>query len=117
MIPFLFSSGLTAISTYFLTKELWSPGAGLFAACFIAIVPGYISRSVAGSYDNEGIAIFALQFTYYLWVSLLKVCPLSLFFLGLTFFGFIALFSNMSEFFLLVRAQHSALNKHNQTMR
>lgn len=32
------------------------------------IAPGYISRSVAGSYDNEGIAIFALQFTYFLWV-------------------------------------------------
>lgn len=31
-------------------------------------MPGYISRSVAGSYDNEGIAIFALMFTYYLWV-------------------------------------------------
>ena len=30
-------SGLTAISTYFLTKELWNEGAGLFAACFIAI--------------------------------------------------------------------------------
>lgn len=65
-------SGLTAISTYLLTKELWSGGAGLLAACFIAIVPGYISRSVAGSYDNEGIAIFALQFTYYLWVKSVK---------------------------------------------
>jgi len=65
-------SGLTAISTYFLTKELWSQGAGLFAACFIAIVPGYISRSVAGSYDNEGIAIFALMFTYYLWIKAIK---------------------------------------------
>ncbi|XP_063231539.1 dolichyl-diphosphooligosaccharide--protein glycosyltransferase subunit STT3B [Bacillus rossius redtenbacheri] len=65
-------SGLTAIATYLLTKELWSAGAGLFAACFIAIVPGYISRSVAGSYDNEGIAIFALQFTYYLWVKSVK---------------------------------------------
>ena len=54
-------SGLTAIATYFLTKEIWSPGAVLFAACFIAISPGYTSRSVAGSYDNEGIAIFALQ--------------------------------------------------------
>ena len=32
--------------------------------------PGYISRSVAGSYDNEGIAIFALQFTYFLWVRI-----------------------------------------------
>jgi dolichyl-diphosphooligosaccharide---protein glycosyltransferase len=61
-------SGLTAIATFLLTKELWNTGAGLFAACFIAIVPGYISRSVAGSYDNEGIAIFALIFVYYLWV-------------------------------------------------
>src|SRR4051812_49217839 len=41
-------SGLTAIATFLLTKELWNTGAGLFAACFIAIVPGYISRSVAG---------------------------------------------------------------------
>merc|ERR1719225_1557884 len=65
-------SGLTAISTYFLTKELWSQGAGLFAACFIAIAPGYISRSVAGSYDNEGIAIFALMFTYFLWIKSVK---------------------------------------------
>ena len=65
-------SGLTAIATYFLTKELWSQGAGLFAAGFIAIVPGYISRSVAGSYDNEGIAIFALMFTYYLWIKSVK---------------------------------------------
>jgi len=65
-------SGLTAIATYFLTKELWSRGAGLFAAGFIAIVPGYISRSVAGSYDNEGIAIFALMFTYYLWIKSVK---------------------------------------------
>lgn len=65
-------SGLTSISTFLLTRELWSPGAGLFAACFIAIVPGYISRSVAGSYDNEGIAIFALQFTYFLWIKSIK---------------------------------------------
>ena len=67
-----FYSVLTALATYFLTKELWSSGAGLLAACFIAIVPGYISRSVAGSYDNEGIAIFALMFTYFLWVKSVK---------------------------------------------
>lgn len=30
-------------------------GAGLVAAVMISIVPGYISRSVAGSYDNEGM--------------------------------------------------------------
>ena len=47
-------------------------GAGLVAASMIAIVPGYISRSVAGSYDNEGIAIFCMLFTYYLWIKSVK---------------------------------------------
>jgi len=65
-------SGLTAFATYLLTKELWNEKAGLFSAIFIAIAPGYISRSVAGSYDNEGIAIFALMFTYYLWIKAVK---------------------------------------------
>ncbi|VDK66598.1 unnamed protein product, partial [Anisakis simplex] len=67
-------SGLTAIATYFLTKELWTPGAGLFAACFIAISPGYTSRSVAGSYDNEVINFVCgmFQFTYFLWVRSVK---------------------------------------------
>lgn len=61
-------SGLTVISTFLLTRELWSHAAGLLSACFMAVVPGYISRSVAGSFDNEAVAIFALQFTYFLWV-------------------------------------------------
>jgi dolichyl-diphosphooligosaccharide--protein glycosyltransferase len=47
------------VATDFLTKELWSSGSGLLAACFIAIVPGYISRLVAGSFGTEGI--FALM--------------------------------------------------------
>lgn len=38
----------------------------------ISIVPGYISRSVAGSYDNEGIAIFCMLLTYYLWIKSVK---------------------------------------------
>lgn len=47
-------------------------GAGLCAAVMIAIVPGYISRSVAGSYDNEGIAIFCMILTYLLWIKSVK---------------------------------------------
>jgi len=47
--------------------------AGLLAAAFIGIVPGYISRSVAGSYDNEAIAIFLLMFTFYCWIKALKL--------------------------------------------
>ncbi len=65
-------AGITAISTYFFTKEATNKAqAGLFAALFISIVPSYISRSVAGSYDNEAVAIYALVNTFYLW---LKAC-------------------------------------------
>lgn len=49
-----------------------SPSAGLLAAAFMGITPGYISRSVAGSYDNEAIAIFLLVFTFFLWVKAIK---------------------------------------------
>lgn len=43
----------------------------------IAIVPGYISRSVAGSYDNEGIAIFCMLLTYYTWIKAVKTGSVS----------------------------------------
>ena len=60
-------ASFTAISAYFLAKEVTGRSdSGLLTALFIAIVPGYISRSVAGSYDNEGVAIFALVTTF-LW--------------------------------------------------
>jgi dolichyl-diphosphooligosaccharide--protein glycosyltransferase len=62
----------TAIATYLLGKEVKNSSAGLVAAAFISVVPGYISRSVAGSYDNEGVAIFALILTFYLWVKAVK---------------------------------------------
>ncbi|PGH08292.1 hypothetical protein AJ80_07888 [Polytolypa hystricis UAMH7299] len=66
-------SGLTALATYLLTCEMTpSPSAGLLAAAFMGITPGYISRSVAGSYDNEAIAIFLLVFTFFLWIKAVK---------------------------------------------
>ncbi|XP_058126838.1 dolichyl-diphosphooligosaccharide--protein glycosyltransferase subunit STT3A [Anopheles ziemanni] len=67
-----FFSSLTTIVTYLLTKEIHSTGAGLVAGAMISIVPGYISRSVAGSYDNEGIAIFCMLLTYYTWIKAVK---------------------------------------------
>ncbi|EHY59707.1 oligosaccharyl transferase stt3 subunit [Exophiala dermatitidis] len=66
-------SGLTALAMYLLTSEMSSsPSAGLLAAAFMGISPGYISRSVAGSYDNEAIAIFLLVFTFFLWIKAVK---------------------------------------------
>ncbi|KAJ9478514.1 Dolichyl-diphosphooligosaccharide--protein glycosyltransferase subunit STT3 [Pseudozyma hubeiensis] len=65
-------SGLTAWATYMFTAAMKDDAAGLLAAAFIGIAPGYISRSVAGSYDNEAIAIFLLMMTFYLWIKALK---------------------------------------------
>ncbi|KAG9313158.1 glycosyltransferase family 66 protein [Chiua virens] len=65
-------SALTAWATYMFTREMKDDSAGLLAAAFIGIVPGYISRSVAGSYDNEAIAIFLLMFTFFGWIKALK---------------------------------------------
>lgn len=65
-------SGLTALAAYLFTSEMKDEASGLLAAAFVGIVPGYISRSVAGSYDNEAIAIFLLLFTFYLWIMAMK---------------------------------------------
>merc|ERR1719414_1132527 len=94
----LFSS-FTTIVTYLLTSELHSTGAGLVAASMIAIVPGYISRSVAGSYDNEGIAIFCMLLTYYLWIKSVKtgqiywaaLCSLAYFYMVSSWGGYVFL--------------------------
>ncbi|KAK4283858.1 hypothetical protein QN277_000762 [Acacia crassicarpa] len=65
-------SAFASWATYLLTKEVKGSGAGLTAAALLAMVPSYMSRSVAGSYDNEAVAIFALIFTFYLYVKTLN---------------------------------------------
>ena len=62
-------SALCALATFGLVSEAHTDGAGLAAAALVAMVPSYISRSVAGSYDNEGVAIFALVFVFYTFIK------------------------------------------------
>lgn len=58
---------------------------------------GYISRSVAGSFDNEGIAIFALILTYFCWVKSVKtgslfwaaMCSLAYFYMVSAWGGYV----------------------------
>lgn len=66
-------SAFTALSAYALASEVRGRGPGLVAASLAAVVPSYVSRSVAGSYDNEGVAIFALVTVFWLYVKTLKV--------------------------------------------
>lgn len=81
-------------------------------------MPGYISRSVAGSYDNEGIAIFALQFTYYLWVKSVKtgsvfwaaMAALSYFYMVSAWGGYVFIINliPLHVFVLLLMGRYSA---------
>ena len=56
-------------------------------------------RSVAGSYDNEGIAIFCMLFTYYLWIKAVKtgymywaaLCSLAYFYMVSSWGGYVFL--------------------------
>jgi dolichyl-diphosphooligosaccharide--protein glycosyltransferase len=60
---------------------------------------GYISRSVAGSYDNEGIAIFCMLLTYTLWIKSVKtgsifwstLCALAYFYMVSSWGGYVFL--------------------------
>merc|ERR1719322_1521721 len=112
----LFSS-VTTIVTYLLTSELHSTGAGLVSASMIAIVPGYISRSVAGSYDNEGIAIFCMLLTYYLWIKSVKtgqiywaaLCSMAYFYMVSSWGGYVFLINliPLHVFTLMVCGRYS----------
>ncbi|KAF5838753.1 Oligosaccharyl transferase STT3 subunit-domain-containing protein [Dunaliella salina] len=62
-------SALCALACYGLVREVRGTGAGMLASAFVGMVPSYISRSVAGSYDNEGVAIFALVNVFFLFVK------------------------------------------------
>jgi len=99
----------TAMVTYFFAKEVKDSSTGLVAAAFIAIVPGYISRSVAGSFDNEGIAIFALIFTYGTWVKAINtgslfwsaICALAYFYMVSAWGGYVFII-NLIPLYVLV---------------
>ena len=88
----------TAIASYLLTYEATRrTNTSLLAAAFVGLVPSYISRSVGGSYDNEAVAIFALIFTFYLWVKSVNTgsllvsacCALSYFYMVASWGGYV----------------------------
>lgn len=69
------SSAVTCLATYCLTQQVvrrGAHGAGLYAAAFVAVVPAYLSRSSAGAYDNESVAIPALVVTFALYLTALN---------------------------------------------
>ncbi|KEG02098.1 dolichyl-diphosphooligosaccharide--protein glycosyltransferase subunit STT3, putative [Plasmodium vinckei vinckei] len=109
-------SVFTCILTYYLTKEVYnkkgrnSGGAALIAALFVSISPAHISRTIAGSYDNESISIFLLILCVYNWIKCLKegtlfsvvLCSLSTYFMGLSWGAYIFIINSISLFMLAI---------------
>ncbi|CAH0488816.1 unnamed protein product [Peronospora farinosa] len=66
-------AALACVAQFLLTQEITEDNrTALLSAMLLGVSPAYISRSTAGSFDNEGIAIFLLIFTFYLWVKAIK---------------------------------------------
>lgn len=64
---------LTCLFGYQITKEInGRVETGLLAALLIAVIPSYLSRSMAGSYDNEAISISLLMISMYFFIRSIK---------------------------------------------
>jgi len=67
-----FMGALTTIVAFFLGRELVNNTVGLFAGLFTAFIPAFITRTVAGFYDNECIGVFAIVLTSFFYIRGLK---------------------------------------------
>lgn len=74
----------------------------------MAIVPSIMSRGVAGSYDNEAVAIWAMMNTFYLWVKAVNTgsilwsvaCTLNYFYMVLSWGGYTFIINMIPAFVL-----------------
>ena len=104
-------AAFTAIATYLLTKEIsGKSGAGLIAALLVSLIPTYMSRSVAGSYDNEAVAIFAMVFAFYTYAKVIRtgglfdavVAGLAYYYMVLTWGGYVFVNGYMSVYTIIL---------------
>ncbi|MFW9870807.1 MAG: STT3 domain-containing protein [Candidatus Thorarchaeota archaeon] len=67
-----FMGALTAVVAFFLGRELSNNTVGLLSGLFMAFIPAFLTRTVAGFYDNECIGVFAIVLTSFLFLRSLK---------------------------------------------
>ncbi len=60
------------LAIFALGVEVGSKEIGLFAAFFMAIIPAYTQRTIAGFFDNEAIGIVAILLTLFFFVRALR---------------------------------------------
>lgn len=66
-IPAIFGSA-TILVIYKLGEIIHSKRTGVFAAFFLTLANGFISRTIVGFYDNECIGIFLMFLTFYFFI-------------------------------------------------
>ncbi|MFX1481799.1 MAG: STT3 domain-containing protein [Promethearchaeota archaeon] len=67
-----FMGALTTIIAFLLGREISNNTVGLLSGLFMAFIPAFLTRTVAGFYDNECIGVFAIVLTSYLFIRSLK---------------------------------------------
>ncbi|MFW9935207.1 MAG: STT3 domain-containing protein [Candidatus Thorarchaeota archaeon] len=60
------------IAIYALGVEVSSKEVGLLAAFFMAILPAYVQRTIAGFFDNEAVGILAILLTLFFFIRALR---------------------------------------------
>ncbi|MCE7736947.1 MAG: hypothetical protein GPJ54_18830 [Candidatus Heimdallarchaeota archaeon] len=71
LVPVIFGS-LGVFYSYLLGKELISPRAGLITALIMAVIPAYVSRTVAGFVDNESLGVLFTVMSFYYFIHSLR---------------------------------------------
>ncbi|RLN25921.1 hypothetical protein BBJ28_00018990 [Nothophytophthora sp. Chile5] len=85
-------AALSCVALFLLTREVTrNTTTALLAAVLLSVSPAYISRSTAGSFDNEGVAIFLLIATFFLWVKAVRTGAMLWAALAATFYFAMAL--------------------------
>eukprot|EP00927_Polykrikos_kofoidii_P040086 TRINITY_DN34325_c0_g1_i1.p1 TRINITY_DN34325_c0_g1~~TRINITY_DN34325_c0_g1_i1.p1 ORF type:complete len:826 (-),score=91.80 TRINITY_DN34325_c0_g1_i1:187-2664(-) len=72
MVPAWFGSLATLFVALLAAEVSNSTGAGVAAAFVMACIPAHLSRSLAGGYDNESVAVSAICCTFWLWCRSLR---------------------------------------------
>ncbi len=63
---------LTTIVAFFFGRELGNNTTGLLNALFLAYMPAFLQRTIAGFYDNESIGVFAILMVLFFFTRSLK---------------------------------------------
>ncbi|MFV2014249.1 MAG: STT3 domain-containing protein, partial [Candidatus Heimdallarchaeota archaeon] len=71
LVPVIFGT-LGVFYSYLFGKELISPRAGLITAIIMAVIPAYVSRSIAGFVDNESLGVLFTVMTFYYFIRALS---------------------------------------------